>query len=157
LRRLFYSALWSLFGLVAAHAATSPAPTGRWITANHNAVIQITPCGGDLCGQIVGIMLAHPHDAMPLAWTGQPQCGMVILQTAPSPGTGAWIGSVLDPRNGSVYQAHMELDSYRRLILHGYVGLPIFGQTQVWTPYNGQTLAGCRVTDDEGRAITKNG
>lgn len=157
MRRTLYAVLLSLFGLVAAHAATAPAPTGRWITANHNAVIQIAPCGGDLCGQIVGIALAHPNDAMPLAWAGQPQCGMVILQTAPAPG--AWVGQVVDPRDGSVYQARMVVDNARHLQLHGYVGLPIFGQTQIWTPYNGQTLAGCRLADNQetGRASTKNG
>ena len=159
MRRALYAALLSVFGVFAAQAANTPLPTGRFITANHEAVIQIAPCGGGLCGQIVGILLDHPNDAMPLAWTGRPQCGMVILQTAPAGGTGGtvWAGSLLDPRSGNVYQARIKLDNFRRLLLHGYVGLPIFGETQVWTSYSGRTLAGCRVTDAEGRPVTKNG
>jgi uncharacterized protein (DUF2147 family) len=137
-------------GLTAAHAAGDPAsnPTGRWITADHSAVIQIAPCGTDLCGQIVGIAQAHPNDPMPTDWQGQPTCGKVILETAPttdSSGVTSWVGSVLDPRDGAVYHAQMVLDSFRHLLLHGYIGLPIFGQTQTWTPYSGRTMANCKL------------
>jgi uncharacterized protein (DUF2147 family) len=134
-----------------ADAAASPA--GRWMTANHQAVIQIAPCGRDLCGQIVGIALAHPGDKMPTDWRGQPQCGLTIIQTAPGTGddgTPVWTGSVLDPRDGTVYNANIRLDADRHLVLHGYLGLPIFGQTQTWTPYAGRTLANCRLAETSG-------
>ena len=36
-------------------------PTGRWMTPDHDAVIQISPCGTDVCGQIVGMVL-QPTD-----------------------------------------------------------------------------------------------
>ncbi len=133
-----------------ANAASAITPAGRWITANHQAVIQIAPCGANLCGQIVGIALAHPGDPMPTDWQGQPQCGLTIIETAPTTdndGTPIWRGSVLDPRNGAVYNANIKLDSNRHLVLHGYLGLPIFGQTQTWTPYAGRTLANCHLAD----------
>ncbi len=131
-------------------ADASATPAGRWITADHQAVIQIFPCGADLCGDIVGIALAHPGDKMPSDWKGQPQCGLTIIQTAPatdSDGTPVWQGSVLDPRDGSVYHAKIKLDANRHLYLHGYIGLPVFGQTQTWTPYAGRTMADCRLAD----------
>jgi uncharacterized protein (DUF2147 family) len=135
-----------------AHAAATSAPTGRWITSNHAAVIQIAPCGKTLCGQIVGIILAHAGDPMPNDWKGRPQCGMTILQTSPvtdnDTGDIRWVGTVLDPRSGAVYQATIALDESRRLRLHGYVGLPIFGMTQVWIPFSGRTLAGCKLPDN---------
>jgi uncharacterized protein (DUF2147 family) len=133
-------------------------PTGRWMTANGQAVIQIAPCGADLCGQIVGIVLAHPGDKMPSDWRGQPQCGLTIIQTAPGTdanGNPDWQGSVLDPRNGNVYHAEIKLDDDRHLELHGYLGLPIFGQTQTWTAYAGRTLANCKLaaaTEAAGRS-----
>jgi hypothetical protein len=39
----------------------------------------------------------------------------------------------------------IHLDPQRHLYLHGYIGLPIFGQTQTWTRYSGRTLADCRL------------
>lgn len=129
--------------------AKGSVPTGRWITANGQAVVQIFPCGrGDLCGDIVGIAVAHPGDKMPIDWRGQPQCGLTIIETAPATGADGgpvWDGSVLDPRNGNVYHAQIKLDSDRHLLLHGYLGLPIFGQTQTWLPYSGRTLSDCRL------------
>ncbi len=131
----------------AADLSGAPAPVGRWLTANAQAVVQIAPCGDKLCGQIVGIVLAHPGDPMPMDWRGQPQCGETILNTALNPDGDSmhWSGTVLDPRNGDVYQATIGLDENRNLELHGYLGLPIFGQTQTWAPFSGQTLAGCKV------------
>ena len=142
---------------MATAAAPNQAPIGRWITANGQAVVQIAPCGPDLCGQIVGIALDHPGDAMPTNWRGQPQCGETIINTAPSTdanGNTVWKGSVLDPRNGNVYQANIKLDAANHLELHGYLVLPLLGQTQTWTPYAGRTLADCHlaanVTSDNG-------
>jgi len=148
-RLAFFAALLSL-GLAssAAMADQAAAPTGRWITAAHNAVIQIFPCGGNMCGDIVGLVPAGPGASMPTDWQGRPQCGMTILNTAPATdasGNPVWQGTVLDPRNGSVYQAQIKLDQDRHLELHGYLGLPIFGQTQTWMPYSGRTLSDCRL------------
>jgi uncharacterized protein (DUF2147 family) len=146
--RLGYLTLLLSLGLsIGTSMANQPAdPTGRWITAQHNAVIQIFPCGGNMCGDIVGLLPAG--GGMPTDWQGRPQCGMTIIKTAPATdadGTPVWQGTVLDPRNGSVYQAKIKLDQSRHLELHGYVGLPIFGETQTWTPYRGRTLSNCRL------------
>jgi uncharacterized protein (DUF2147 family) len=129
-------------------AALPSSPTGTWLTADHSAVIQVAPCGAGLCGQIVGIALAHPGDSMPVDWRGHPQCGEIIVQVAPvtnSSGTTDWEGTVLDPRDGYVYQARLSLDANQNLHLHGYLGLPLFGQTQTWVPYRGQILMGCKL------------
>jgi uncharacterized protein (DUF2147 family) len=141
------------FGLITSNAfatafASSTPPTGRWITADHSAVIQISPCGQGLCGQIVGIALAHPGDPMPQDWMGQPQCGLTIIQTAPvtdASGVTTWNGVVLDPRNGDRHPAQLALDALKRLVLRGYAFLPIFGRSTTWTQYSGRTLPNCRL------------
>jgi uncharacterized protein (DUF2147 family) len=123
-------------------------PTGRWLTADQSAVIQIAPCGNGLCGQIVGIRLAHPGDAMPQDWQGQPQCGLTIIQTTsvtPGNGNTVWNGVVLDPRNGVSHPALLAFDAFRRLILRGYAFLPVFGRSTTWTKYTGQTTPNCRL------------
>ena len=91
-------------------------PTGLWVTANGNAVVQIAPCGQDLCGRIVGLVLG-PNDPMPTDWTGAPQCGLTIFRTVPRIDANgqvtAWSGAILDPRNGSQYGARIKLKSAR--------------------------------------------
>jgi uncharacterized protein (DUF2147 family) len=142
-----------LFGLIAgtAVADSASAPVGRWITANQQAVIQVSPCGPDICGQIVGLAKA---DQTPTDWRGEPQCGLTIFQTAPSTdpaGNKIWQGKILDPRNGNIYNAQIAVDAARHLELHGYIGLPIFGQTQTWTPFSGRTLANCHLAAAAGQ------
>ena len=156
--RIDLSRLWLL--LVACAAATlahgqavradvaSPPPTGRWLTADHSAVIQIAPCQAGLCGEIVGIHLKHPGDPMPEDWRGDPQCGMTIIQTAPATtpsGQTIWKGYVLDPRNGVFHPALLAVDAFKRLVLRGYMFIPLLGRSQVWTAYQGPTLPGCHL------------
>jgi uncharacterized protein (DUF2147 family) len=122
------------------------AATGLWLTAKHDAVVQIQACGQDLCGRIVG--LARPAgEPVPTDWQGAPQCGLTIIDTAPETGAPGkvWNGSILDPRNGAVYHAQITLAGAGQLQLRGYVGIPLFGETQTWSRYNGPTGPQCEV------------
>ncbi len=126
---------------------SGPTPNGRWVTPNHDAVIEIAPCGQNLCGRIVGMALA-PTDPIPNDWQGQTQCGLTIIKTTPSTdaaGKTVWNGSITDPRDGSVYHAKLTPGPANHLLLRGYIGLPLFGQTQSWTPYNGPITTDCRL------------
>ncbi len=137
-----------VFLLLAMPAGAAPTPTGRWLTANRQAVIEISLCGADFCGRIVGIIVRHAGDPMPLDWRGRPQCGFIMLRTTRRIGTVAatrWAGSVQDPRDGASYNAIIAVGPDGRLRLRGYLGLPLFGQTQRWTPFTGRTFADCRL------------
>ena len=141
---------WLCSGVACAHAAgaISPSPVGQWVSANHTIVLEIAPCGEELCGRITGIVLAHAGDPMPMNWLGAPQCGTTMLRVAPVTGGALWVGTLLDPRNGNVYQASIALNDSGQLLLHGYLGLPIFGLTQIWKPFTGHTLAGCELPNN---------
>ncbi len=150
--RLWLTAIWLCGSVALGHAAgTSPvnrSPIGSWYMGHHDAVIAIAPCGADLCGKIAGIVTDHPGDPLPHNWQGRPQCGMTMLHLKPVPsdsGQTSWVGTVTDPRDGNAYRASARRDSTQHLRLHGYVGLPIFGLTQVWDPYNGPLPEDCRL------------
>ena len=131
---------------------SSETPTGRWMTPSHDAVIQIAPCGADVCGQIVGMVLA-PTDPVPRDWAGASQCNLTIIRAAPQreyDGRVIWRGIIIDPRDGSAYHAQMIIGADHQLKLRGYVGLPIFGRTQSWVSYTGpEAAADCRLSQTQ--------
>lgn len=121
------------------------APVGRWLTEDQGAVIDIGSCGDALCGRIVGITLDQPQDPIPTDYAGRSQCGLSIIQGVVPADDGAWSARIVDPRDGSVYRARLRLDSEHRLHLRGYVGIPLLGHTQVWTPFERSVPENCRL------------
>ncbi len=130
---------------------------GYWESTGHEIVLQISPCGGDLCGFIAGIALDHPDDAMPKDWKGQPQCGFLMLRVSPitpSHDVARWKGVLQDPRNGNVYRTMVKFDKAGNLDLHGYIGLPILGKTEIWPKFTGTVEPGCHVPELDGKQAT---
>lgn len=42
-------------------------------------------------------------------------------------------GTIYDPRNGKTYECEVTLEYDGTLEVRGYVGLPLYGKTVVWT------------------------
>ena len=121
-------------------ASTSYAQTGRWITASGNLEIEIAPCGQALCGTAVRVLannsMSTPGKSMA---SNVPGLGLKIMRDFISTGDGAWTGYIYDRENGKTYRCRMrELDS-DELEVHPYIGIPLFGQTQIWHRAPGST------------------
>jgi hypothetical protein len=62
-----------------------------------------------------------------------PVFGLVIVKGMRRNGLMYDKGTILDPRNGLVYQAKMKVSpDGQRLTLRGFLGIDLFGQDQVW-------------------------
>ena len=121
-------------------------PIGQWLTEDHGGVIDIAPCGGALCGRIVG--MSEPVEANGKPKTdnqGRPKCGLTILHQTVQTEPGEWAGKITNPDDGSDWNCVLSVDAAGRLHLRGYVLLPVLGQTQIWTPYAGRIGAECRI------------
>lgn len=148
--RAFAGLLLLLTTALAAQAQSSSAaadPRGRWVTANGNLEVEVTPCGNALCGtvtKVLGNRSMAPGGGNMESVDKRPALGMTLLQDfkpvdagdASRPPT-EWAGQIYNRENGKTYSCNMSVNTAGNaageLLLHAYVGLPLFGKTQRWT------------------------
>ncbi len=130
--------------LFAAAALTIGAPvsgaepvTGRWLTAEKSGIIEIAPCGAQLCGTIVKLTGqqrggADPRDANNPNPTMRSRriVGLPIL-TGFTARRGDWRGQIYDPNSGKTYRSIVRIAARDTLEVKGCIGP--FCRTQVWT------------------------
>lgn len=142
------AAVLLLTAVFAAQAQSSAAtdPRGRWITANGNLEVEVAPCGTALCGTVTKVlgnrsMAPGGGDMQPA--DNRPVLGMTLLQdfkpvdaTDPARPPTEWVGQIYNRENGKTYSCNMSVSTASNaageLLLHAYVGLPLFGKTQRW-------------------------
>lgn len=131
--------------IYAATATTmGPSPVGYWqtiddVTGKPKAVVQIweTP-DKILQGKIVKVFATSEEKKRCVACKGdkhnQPILGMLIMDQLKPNDHHTWDnGNILDPKNGKIYRCTVQLaEQGRKLNVHGYIGLPLFGRTQTW-------------------------
>ncbi len=125
--------------------ATAPADPvlGEWLTQGRDGVIRIQGCQAGLCGTVVGLTGFKPDGTPPRDVNGRSQCNLAIITDASRSGSGAWFGHIRNPEDGRVHNIELSIDTQGRLQLRGYVGIPLLGQTVVWTRYHGRLTPDC--------------
>jgi uncharacterized protein (DUF2147 family) len=121
----------------------SNSPTGMWASISDRdgkpmGVVEIREVNGELVGVVRKILIdAGPEDSVCDKCSddrhGQPIVGMEILRHMKWMGDEWGGGEILDPEDGKTYRASMKLsDDGQKLIVRGYIGLPMFGRSQTW-------------------------
>ena len=143
--RLVTYALWGLLAfclpLHAAPAKEQPLD-GYWLQIDDHdgrplSIIRVQSQGAAVSGRVEEIFLP-PGTQEPIcarcpgARAGKRIRGMEIL-TAQSSDANAWLGHIFDPVSGREYKCKLELTKDGTLLkVRGYIGIAIFGRTQVW-------------------------
>jgi len=91
-------------------------------------------------GQIVKMFPKPGEDPTTFRCTGcegeqknAPVLGITFIKGMKRAGLKYDEGTILDPRDGSVYSAEMELSrDGKKLSVRGYLGISLFGKTEVW-------------------------
>lgn len=113
----------------------APSQNGRWLTESGNLEVDVAPCDAALCGTVSKVLanksMSGPGTQMPMTDTAQ-LVGMVILKDFKATGDGKWKGHIFNRENGKLYSAVMSYPEPDQLVIRSYIGLPLFGKTQVW-------------------------
>lgn len=129
----------AVFGMASAWA--QPAQLGRWITESGNLEVEVTPCGDAFCGAVVRVLanrsMSGPGVEMVPA-DPRPALGMALLSDLRPSGEGEWQGRIYNRENARHYSARVSMAGPDQLVIRAYVGLPLFGKTQVWRRAEGE-------------------
>lgn len=113
------------------------APLGRWITESGNLEVEIAPCtpgSPTLCGKVVRVManrsMAGPGQAGEFA-DKRPALGMTLLSGFRPSGANEHQGQIYNRENAKTYSATLTPVGTDQLRVHAYVGIALFGKTQV--------------------------
>ena len=118
------------------------APQGLWLVEDGSAIIELAPCSDMICGRIFwskDLEMEPPgasrDDLNPRPeLRSRPICGLPIIEGLRPESANSWGGGmVYNPEDGQTYGAEMRLGRDGRLRFRGYIALPLFGGTQVWT------------------------
>jgi uncharacterized protein (DUF2147 family) len=138
----FRTALLTLLVSAVVLAGTPTDPVGRWKTYDDktgalHGLVEITDEQGVLKGRILkSYDPLKPNPTCDLCEgerKGQPTIGMVFLWGLTRQGEEYKGGFILDPDNGKVYKAKLQLDDGgRKLLVRGFIGFSLLGRTQTW-------------------------
>jgi uncharacterized protein (DUF2147 family) len=129
---------------VVALCAAEPSPVGLWEQVDEKSGqaeswFRITERNGVYEGAIVKIFLKPGEDPNWVcdkcegAERGAPVLGLTLIKGMRRKGDAYEDGTIMDPRDGSVYRALMKLSADgRKLEVRGYLGISLFGRSQVW-------------------------
>ncbi|QYF94490.1 DUF2147 domain-containing protein [Massilia sp. PAMC28688] len=119
-------------------------PVGLWkniddITGKPKALIRIVEANGEVQGRIEKLFVAPGEDPHPRCskCTGanrdKPVIGMVFMSGLRKDGRDYTGGEIIDPDDGKVYRSKLTVvDGGKKLNVRGYIGMPMFGRSQIW-------------------------
>jgi uncharacterized protein (DUF2147 family) len=132
-------------GLAATAApASEVSPLGRWrtfdnYTGRESGIIELVQSGDEIDGKVVRLIPDKDDPPNPVCdhcdgvLKNHPVLGLTILKGFHRDGTQWDGGTILDPRDGSVYHCELRLDDGgRKLLVRGYIGIPLLGRTVTW-------------------------
>ena len=122
---------------------------GTWVTADGKARVEIVKDGDVYDGKIVWLKEpVYPADDKQ-GMGGQPKVdrenpdktlktrpiiGLPLIQGFRYDGDNVWTGgTIYDPESGKLYSCKLTLRMDGMLKVRGYVGISLFGRTEIWT------------------------
>lgn len=136
MRFLLYIAVFVFF-----QVSFSQTIFGRWktiddITGREKGIVEIYEKAGKVYGRIIEIFdPEHRYRRCEMCDgddKNKPYLGLIIIKGMKKCGDVYEGGKILDPKIGKLYRCKITLEGKEKLIVRGYIGIPIFGRSQTW-------------------------
>ncbi|AHB50004.1 hypothetical protein W911_05860 [Hyphomicrobium nitrativorans NL23] len=130
-----------LIGL-GARSASATELDGYWMDSDGEVVLEVGNCGAAMCAKVVWLRLPYGPDRLPLKDFRNPEaslqnrqvCGLNVITGFTKQPDGTWGGgNVYVPDLGMSFSGYAEVLSPTQIKVRGYVFLPLFGATEVWS------------------------
>ena len=121
--------------------AQSNSVIGKWKTIDDEtgkpkSIVEIYENSGKIYGKVVDILDAEKKKNLCTNCPGEdknkPVMGLVIIKGLSKEGNEYNGGKILDPVSGKTYKCFLALEGSDKLKVRGYIGLSLFGRTQMW-------------------------
>lgn len=134
----FVSVFVLAVSLMAAYTSKPDEALGIWLVPKGDAKVTIMKCGETICGKITWLKTPEDLDTKnpDPAKRKNKILGMNMLWGF-SFKANEWVGGqIYDPDSGNTYKCKMWMINANKLNVKGYVGIPLFGRSEVWTRTN---------------------
>jgi len=131
-----------VMGLIFAVGQANANVLGTWMTKGERSHVRIEKCGEKLCGSIIWLKDPNRKDGKPKIDArnkdenkrGRRILGLPLMTAFEATDDPKfWVnGEIYNPENGKTYNCEMTLQEDGILKVHGYVGVPLFGESQYW-------------------------
>lgn len=123
-------------------AAPDEALDGFWMDSDGEVIIEIQHCGDAHCGKVYWLKRPNGQDGLPQRDTQNSDpalksrfvCGLTVVTGFKKQSDGTWGGGTVYVSDlGTSYSGQAEVLNPTQVKVTGYVILPLFGQSEVWT------------------------
>lgn len=119
----------------------SQSVVGKWTTIDdetgkEKGIVEIFEYKGKIYGRIIEIFEQEKRHYKCERCEGEdknkPILGLVIIKGLSKKGDVYEGGKITDPKNGKSYHCKITLQGKDKLVVRGYIGIPLIGRSQTW-------------------------
>jgi uncharacterized protein (DUF2147 family) len=143
IRKLWGRIALGVAALFATHAAHADETLdGFWMDSHGEVILEVGQCGQARCARVAWLRLPNGPDGKPILdyrnpdeqLRNRPVCGLEVITGFKKQPDGTWgDGTVYVSDLGSSFSGYAEVLNLNQVNVRGYVFLPIFGQSEIWS------------------------
>lgn len=136
------AALLAAIGAGTADLRAEESLEGYWMDSHGEVILEVAPCGDAKCARVAWLRLPNGPDGRPLldyrnsdpALQKRPVCGLEVISGFTKQPDGTWGGGTVYVSDlGQSFSGYAEILSATQVKVRGYILLPIFGESEVWS------------------------